>query len=63
MAKDEFDKLEDLWLRADKVVPESDRGGWPGPSTEVSRLIEKSLQPDKLTIDVQPGDYQEWRRA
>ena len=63
VAKDEFDKLEDLWLRADKVVPEPDGGGRAGPSTEAARLIDTSLRQEKLTMDVQPGDYRKWRGA
>ena len=63
VAKDEFDKLEDLWLRADKVVPEPDGGGRAGPSAEAARLIDTSLRPEKLTMDMQPGDYRKWRGA
>ena len=61
-AKAEFLKIEDFWLRANKVVPEPE-GARAAGGHEGSRLIDTSLKPETLTMDVAPADYRKWKEG
>ena len=62
-AKAEFTKIEDIWLRANKVVPEPPETNGARAAGEGTRLIDTSLKPACLTMDVAPAEYRKWREG
>ena len=57
---DEFVPIEDRWLRATKVFPETVETSEIA-SGGTNRIIDTSLKPEILTMETTPAEYRKWR--
>ena len=63
-ARAEVTKIKDVWLRANKVVPEPEpSGARAAGGHDGAHLIDTSLKRESLTMDMAPTDYQKWRES